>query len=128
MAKLYDSLCMFSFLAFLLRLQFANAALTCDCYTTGGASQAIYANHKFWDFRNISSSTSKFQQPPPKISDSQNTGDEGSTSDYFDSRAFTDDWSTQGWTKDAAADNPVKLVNSAQNVYICMLRKSLCTS
>ncbi|KAI9721978.1 MAG: hypothetical protein M1812_001936 [Candelaria pacifica] len=73
-------------------------AANCSCFVTDGVQPATYLYHRFFDFRNISSSLAQGQ--------------------YSKSSAWTNDWYSQNWGTDATDDTPVRMLNDPKNVFI----------
>lgn len=90
----------------------------CDCYVVSGPSPGYFQYHRFFDFRNMpNEGDNDFTNAPPLITEAEDQGLEPITSAYFNSSAFTDDWTIQTWVANTSADAPVQRINSAQNVY-----------
>ncbi|KAI0851093.1 glycoside hydrolase family 16 protein [Daldinia vernicosa] len=89
--------------------QAAAATPNCHCYLTDGSSPEYFANHKFFDFRNIAN-----PQVPPPIDDRDGSTNAPVANAYFDSTNFTDTWSIQSWVDAGAVYNTY----SKNDVYI----------
>lgn len=87
---------------------------SCNCYLISGPDPGWFRGHRFWDFRNIATST----DTPPLIIDTQGLGLEPVTSDYFQTEEWGNDWQIQKWSSNITSAGPVRRVNSAQNIWI----------
>jgi len=87
----------------------------CSCYVTSGSSASYFNFHRFHDFRALPGSHIDI---PSTLISGQDSGTEDTTSPFFDGLAWNADWHIQNWWRNATADGTVKMVNSAQNVYI----------
>lgn len=95
----------------------------CSCYAIGSGSSnssEFFSYHRFYDFRSLATSADQFTTPDP-VSDDEDQGTEGVVADdagYLNSTGFMDDWEIQNWSTNASADFPVRMVNTARNIYI----------
>ncbi|KZZ95910.1 Concanavalin A-like lectin/glucanase [Moelleriella libera RCEF 2490] len=118
-----------SFHLFITALTFTHAtgsAITtvkdseCDCYLTNGTRPIFYANHKFFDFRNLT----RFAGVPAIVPSSISSSSSSTTpsSGYFSSAAWTSTWQIQSWNNSKGGrlkgDATVLRVNSPNNIYI----------
>lgn len=92
----------------------------CDCFRTEGVSPAYFTNHRFFDYRNI---PSQFVSHPAVTTDIDNDQDGPSSSDFFTSTSWKQDWEVQTWNnadalKDSTSDANVLMGYSRNNVYI----------
>ncbi|KAK7528928.1 concanavalin A-like lectin/glucanase domain-containing protein [Phyllosticta citriasiana] len=95
----------------------------CSCYAIGSGSKnssEYFSYHRFYDFRSLATSANQYTVPDV-VSDDEDQGTESVVADdqgYLNGTQFMNDWDIQNWTSNATADFPVRMVNSAQNVYI----------
>ncbi|KAI1800281.1 glycoside hydrolase family 16 protein [Daldinia bambusicola] len=85
-----------------------NPAL-CHCYLTNGSSPRYFANHQFFDFRNIAN-----PRVPAPINNRDASTNAPVTHPYFNSTNFTNTWSVQNWVDSGAIYNTY----SKNDVYI----------
>ncbi|KAJ9652808.1 hypothetical protein H2198_007938 [Neophaeococcomyces mojaviensis] len=89
----------------------------CDCYLVSGPDPGYFQYYRFWDFRNIfSEGDEDFNNPPPLVTSSQNSGGQDVTAAFFDTNEWNDDWSILNDLEEPNATVPS--INSAQNVFI----------
>ncbi|KAI5917350.1 concanavalin A-like lectin/glucanase domain-containing protein [Camillea tinctor] len=90
----------------------------CDCFKASASSEAYFAHHKFFDFRNISSSSSSVSvsalSVPQPITNKAKDAAAPVTNSYFSSAEWTDTWSIQSWS---TGSGPVFRTNSKNNMY-----------
>lgn len=91
----------------------------CDCFLINGTSPTYYAEHLFFDFRNLSD----YAGVPDAITDRSDTASADPTSDYFSSDNWTSVWALQNWDNrkgddELSDDATVLMINSPNNVYI----------
>ncbi|KAK7535909.1 concanavalin A-like lectin/glucanase domain-containing protein [Phyllosticta citribraziliensis] len=95
----------------------------CSCYAIGSGSHnssEYFSYHRFYDFRSLATSADQYTVPDV-VSNDEDQGTEPVAADdagYFNGTQFMNDWDIQSWTSNATADFPVRMVNTAQNVYI----------
>ncbi|KAK7535512.1 hypothetical protein IWX50DRAFT_630619 [Phyllosticta citricarpa] len=95
----------------------------CSCYAIGSGSKnssEYFSYHRFYDFRSLATSANQYTVPDV-VSDDEDQGAESVVADdqgYLNGTQFMNDWDIQNWTSNATADFPVRMVNSARNVYI----------
>ncbi|KAK8156241.1 hypothetical protein BKA80DRAFT_281036 [Phyllosticta citrichinensis] len=95
----------------------------CSCYAIGSGSHnssEYFSYHRFYDFRSLATSANQYTVPDV-VSNDEDQGTEPIAADdagYFNGTQFMNDWDIQSWTSNATADFPVRMVNTAQNVYI----------
>lgn len=95
---------------------------SCNCFLTNGTEPTYYANHIFFDFRNLS----QYAAVPDVISTIDDTPTAPPTSDYFKSDTWTKTWELQTWNNSGGdatkspftGDATVLMINSPNNVYI----------
>lgn len=102
------------------KVDFHQNSESCDCYVTDGNSSAYYSAHRFFDFRNFTSSDGlDYSQEPANVTDSENEGLEETQRGFLNSTDFSKDWLIRTWGRDRSLPNtPVAFQNSAQNVFI----------
>lgn len=90
----------------------------CDCYLVSGADSGFFQYHRFWDFRSIPNDDdgNDFTTAPPLLTSSDNAGGQNTTSPYFNTTLFMNDWDIQDGV--LRPDALVPTVNSAQNIFI----------
>ncbi|KAI1380189.1 glycoside hydrolase family 16 protein [Hypoxylon crocopeplum] len=84
----------------------------CHCYLTNGPTARYFANHKFFDFRNIAN-----PRTPPPINDRAGATNAPITHAYFNSTNFTSTWSVQAWVG-GQSDSTVYNTYSKNDVFI----------
>lgn len=103
-----------------LPLAVAKPSLTddskCDCFRTNGTIVDFFAEHRFYDFRNLE----QFEGIPEPIDDKDDSADAYATSDYFLTEEWNEFWAIQSWnnTGGAREDSTVFMGNTPNNVYI----------
>ena len=89
----------------------ASPSASCECYTT---SQGTYfSNHRFWDWRNLTTQANVFQagSEPPNITINE---DRQTVPDYYlNLPQFSNDWEVKTWRRNSSKDHP--LTNSYVN-------------
>lgn len=83
--------------------------------------QVYFTSHRFFDFRHLATRPGQFTTEPPELDDSDDGGDESVWPQYqaiLNTTAFSNDWGIQTWAKKSTADFPVRVQNSAANIYI----------
>jgi hypothetical protein len=95
----------------------------CDCFRTTGATAAYFTNHQFLDYRNV---PQQYVSQPPVTVDIADDRDGPSSSDFFTSSAWSQDWEVQTWNNadslnDSASDATTLMGYSRNNVYIGMI-------
>ncbi|OJD38582.1 glycoside hydrolase family 16 protein [Diplodia corticola] len=116
----------------------------CTCYTLdSGTSDDMspdnsepyyFTYHRFWDFRSLATSAGQFSSKgsdggtaPDPVTDDEDEGLEtvaDQDAAYLNGSAWNADWGIQNWGKEATADFPVRMRNSARNVYISQTNAS----
>ncbi|KAL7974464.1 glycoside hydrolase family 16 protein [Trichoderma sp. SZMC 28014] len=92
----------------------------CDCFLTNGTQPGYFANHMFFDFRNLTNDAGI----PPLITNETLATIAKPTSEYFSSSEWTSVWQPQGWSnsegkgKGLSGAASVLMVYSPGNVYI----------
>lgn len=89
----------------------------CDCFLTNGTNQAFYAQHRFYDFRNLQ----EYRGVADLLKSPYDSSHAPNTSDYFASDDWNSAWNIQTWNNSDQLDPgvvPTLLVNSANNIYI----------
>lgn len=86
----------------------------CDCYLTNGSNAAYYAEHRFYDFRELS----QYQGTPDTLSTRKAAATAGTTSEYFASSDWTGAWNISIDPRQTSAASPVFMQYSPSNVYI----------
>ena len=94
----------------------------CDCFKTNGSSEAYFAYHRFFDYRNVSP---QLTSNPPVLTDATETQDAGNTSSFFSDESWAADWTIPNWDNSDSLNTPgsdatVLMINSPNNVYIGM--------
>ncbi|KAI1472737.1 glycoside hydrolase family 16 protein [Daldinia caldariorum] len=82
----------------------------CQCYLINGSSPQYFANHKFFDFRDIAN-----PREPAPINDRNASTNAPVTHPYFTSPNFTTTWSIQNWVD---TRGPLYNTYSKNEVYI----------
>ncbi|KAI1634391.1 concanavalin A-like lectin/glucanase domain-containing protein [Biscogniauxia mediterranea] len=94
------------------------AQSSCDCFKASSSSEAYFAHHKFFDFRNKGSGSSSVSGSalavPQPITDRDQDTAAPVTNAYFSSDEWTDTWDIQNWS---TGDGPVFRANSKNNMY-----------
>lgn len=99
----------------------------CGCFVSNGTNPGYYAQHAFFDFRQLSQYAG--DTVPAVIQDSASVASAPVSSDYFKSDAWTSFWEIESWdnNKGAASDKnknslsndaTVYMINSPSNIYI----------
>lgn len=102
------------------RLAAAEPALTdnasCDCFRTNGSIVGFFAQHRFFDFRNLS----QYAGVPDAINDKNESANAFATSDYFLSDQWNNFWEIQSWNNSGGerSDATIYMGNSPNNIYI----------
>ncbi|KAL1633585.1 hypothetical protein SLS58_011006 [Diplodia intermedia] len=114
----------------------------CTCYTLdSGTSDDMsesephyFTYHRFWDFRSLATSAGQYSakgsdggDAPDPVTDDEDEGLETVAAEdaaYLNGSAWNRDWGIQSWGKPATADFPVRMQNSARNVYISQTNAS----
>lgn len=88
-----------------------------------------FTYHRFWDFRALATSAGQYSgkgsdggDAPDPVTDDEDEGLETVADDdasYLNGSAWNQDWGIQNWGKAATEEFPVRMQNSARNVYIC---------
>ncbi|EHA54032.1 hypothetical protein MGG_08823 [Pyricularia oryzae 70-15] len=91
----------------------------CGCYVTNGSNSAFFTSHRFYDFRSLSQYVGSGIPDAPSSSP-QAASNASITSGYFNTSAFTDDWSIMTWNNSASVggDAAILMVNSPTNLFI----------
>ncbi|KAI2626932.1 glycoside hydrolase family 16 protein [Hypomontagnella submonticulosa] len=84
----------------------------CHCYLTNGTTGRYFANHKFFDFRNIAN-----PRVPAAIDDRNGATNAPVTNAYFDSTNWTSTWAIQNWVG-GSPDASVWQTYSKNDIYI----------
>jgi hypothetical protein len=97
-------------------------AAECSCFVTNGTSSSYYLNHRFWDFRHVSSSLVS-PSTPLVLQAASDTTNADSTSAFFSQTSFANDWAAQTWDNSDtlgtdSSDASILMLNSRNNVYI----------
>ncbi|RDW84514.1 hypothetical protein BP6252_02104 [Coleophoma cylindrospora] len=94
----------------------------CSCFRTNNTVN-YFQFHRFYDYRNVDSSM--ISNPvPDAVTTASGAASAGVTNNYFQSNAFTQDWSIQTWNNSgnlggqSGSDATILMVNSASNIYI----------
>ena len=90
----------------------------CSCFRTNGSSEGYFAYHRFHDFRNVAGASAT---APTVLANMTNATNALSTSDFFLSDDWTNDWTVQNWNNTdnfAESGAAVLMINSPNNVYI----------
>lgn len=94
----------------------------CTCYEiSSDSSPAYFTYHRFYDWRNLASSPDQFASIPPRLEEDEDQGSEELAEIYQDvlnGTEWNQDWGIMSWGKEATAEAPVRVQNSAANVYI----------
>lgn len=91
----------------------------CGCYVTNGTNSDFFSDHRFYDFRSLSQHVGSGAPAVPSAS-ADDASKAPLTSSYFNSSAFTDDWSIMTWNNSASVggDAAVLMANSPTNLFI----------
>ena len=97
----------------------------CSCYVLdsgpNSSTPTYFQYHRFWDFRNIATDGPRqYLQAPPEVDTSFEDagGEQVWDQSFLNSDAWNTDWAIQVWNQNATSDFPVRMANSAANVYI----------
>jgi hypothetical protein len=90
----------------------------CNCYKTNGQDAAYFTSHKFYDFRDKTTS----DQIPSLLSEAAETSSAPATNDFFNGEEFANFWEMQNWNNSVSlgpeSTARVLRVNSRNNIYI----------
>lgn len=87
----------------------------CECFLVdGAASPSFYAEHAFFDFRDLSD----FAGTPAPLTGETQSAKADFTSKYFEGKAWNKFWQIRNGSSSSDDDGPVPTINSANNVYI----------
>lgn len=98
---------------------------SCGCFLSNGTNPGYYAQHAFFDFRQLS----QHAGVPDVVEDAASVASAPASSDFFQSDAWTSVWEIESWDnrKGAASDRSknslsgdatVYMINSPSNIYI----------
>ncbi|EON67400.1 hypothetical protein W97_06653 [Coniosporium apollinis CBS 100218] len=95
---------------------------SCGCYEISSDSSPVYFTyHRFYDWRNLASSPDQFTSIPPSLEEDEDLGAEELADTYQDvlnGTEWNQDWGIMSWGKETTVEAPVRMQNSAANVYI----------
>ncbi|KAJ9648016.1 hypothetical protein H2199_001793 [Coniosporium tulheliwenetii] len=101
----------------------------CGCYEVSSeSSPAYFTYHRFYDWRNLASSPDQFTSIPPRLEEDEDQGAEELADVYQDvlnGTEWNQDWGIMNWGKEATAEAPVRMQNSAANVFIAQRHHNL---
>ncbi|KAL8423458.1 hypothetical protein RB596_003605 [Gaeumannomyces avenae] len=89
----------------------------CGCFMTNASNSAFFSKHRFYDFRSLSQYAT---DPPALVNDSAGAASAPTTSDFFKTKPFADDWAMMSWNNSDSVGGEAAylLVNSPSNIYI----------
>ncbi len=90
---------------------------SCGCFLSNGTNPGYYAQHAFFDFRQLS----QHAGVPDVVEDSASVASAPVSSDFFKSDAWTSVWEIESWDNSKSSlssDATVYMINSPSNIYI----------